>query len=421
MKSYIWLTTGIVFSCVAIAQPTQAQITPDGTTATTVDSSGQISEINGGTTAGQNVFHSFEYFSIPTGNTARFINNNPMVENVIGRVTGPYPSEILGRLEAGGSASEFNLFLLNPNGIIFGPNASLNLNGSFVATTANAIGFGNQGYFSASEPQDPSLLTVNPSALLFSNITPAVIENRSRVPTVEPSPLYRTPAFGLQVPDGKSLVLAGGDILMDGGGLNAFGGRVELGGLAEPGSIGLNIDHRQVSLSFPENVGRSNVTLTKGALVDVSGTGNGNIAINAANINVFDESQIRSGVGLGLESSATAPSSISLNATEALTLKNRGVVLSAVGPFAVGNASNIEVNAQSLSLDDGSGISTISIGQGNAGNIVIDVSDALTLAGDSGINSVLIGGGSGKSGSIISKLDHFLYLLVRRYKRLRLE
>ena len=74
-------------------------------------------------------------------------------------MTGGNASNILGTLGVDGAA---NLFLMNPNGILFGENARLDLGGSFVGTTANGVQFGEQGNFSATNPEAPGLLTVNP-------------------------------------------------------------------------------------------------------------------------------------------------------------------------------------------------------------------------------------------------------------------
>ncbi|MGR3276670.1 two-partner secretion domain-containing protein [Acaryochloris marina NIES-2412] len=408
MKLYIWLASSIAIGCLATAGPTQAQITPDSTTSSNVTPSGNIFEIFGGTTAGRNLFHSFTNFSVLEGDVARFINNNSTIQNVISRVTGSSISEIFGHLEAGGSAPNFNLFLLNPNGIIFGPSASLNLNGSFVATTANALQFGDQGFFSASERNDPSLLTVNPSAFWFNQVAAKPIENNSMTP-IGQSPLFGVPTSGLQVPDGQSLLLVGGDIHMNSGGLNAFSGRVELGGLAGSGTIGLRMDGSQMSLSFPENAARSDVILTNGAIVDVSGTGSGSIAVNGRNIEISGNpvsqkgTELRSGVGLGVQSGNNTPSDITLNATEALKITDVGIILSAVGPFSTGNASNISIEAGSLFLENNSGISTISLGKGNAGDIEIDVRDGINLARDSSIKSTfqpIVKTARGNSGKI---------------------
>jgi filamentous hemagglutinin family protein len=138
-----------------------AQIIPDSTLPnnSSVNSDGTTFNITGGTSAASNLFHSFQQFSVPNGNAAIF--QNPVnILNIISRVTGGSTSNIDGQIGTSG-LGRANLFLINPNGIVFGSNATLNVGGSFVATTANAIGFGNQGIFSASNPNNPALLTVN--------------------------------------------------------------------------------------------------------------------------------------------------------------------------------------------------------------------------------------------------------------------
>ncbi|WP_413201443.1 filamentous hemagglutinin N-terminal domain-containing protein, partial [Nostoc piscinale] len=114
----------------------QAQVIQDGTLNTDVSGTNNYT-INGGRVIGNNLFHSFQQFSIPTGGSATF-NTTSGIQNIFSRVTGGNISNIDGRINASGSA---NLFLLNPAGIIFGKNASLNIGGSFVATTANSIKF----------------------------------------------------------------------------------------------------------------------------------------------------------------------------------------------------------------------------------------------------------------------------------------
>ncbi|WP_143727669.1 two-partner secretion domain-containing protein [Moorena bouillonii] len=122
--------------------------------------------IEGGVQRGVNLFHSFQEFNVGEGLRV-YLANPAGIENILSRVTGMNPSDIQGTLGVDGAA---NLFLLNPNGIIFGSNASLDVEGSFVGSTANAIAWENDGYFSATEPETSRLLTINPGALFFNQV-----------------------------------------------------------------------------------------------------------------------------------------------------------------------------------------------------------------------------------------------------------
>ncbi|MBW4457394.1 MAG: filamentous hemagglutinin N-terminal domain-containing protein [Nostoc indistinguendum CM1-VF10] len=364
--------------------PNNSIVTPDGSTL----------NITGGTQAGSNLFHSFSEFSVPTGGTASF-NNALDIQNIISRVTGGSVSNIDGIIRTLGTA---NLFLINPNGIVFGENASLNVGGSFVASTANALQFGNRGFFSATDKNIPSpLLTINPSALLFNQINQnAAIQNNSVASAgTDPAGLN---AFGLRVPDGKSLLLVGGNVSMDGGELNAFGGRVELGGLAQAGSVALGVDGDNLSLIFPENVTRSEVSLTNQAAISVEGAGGGDIAVNANNLEILGGSVLSSGIGRGLGTPETIGGDITLNATDSIKVAGSGVVnLVRLGSF--GNGGNITIDSRDFSLLDRAQLQASTLGLGNAGNVTVRARDAVSLA-DASIFSTVERGGVGKAGNI---------------------
>ena len=136
-----------------------AQIVPDQTLPVNsqVTTLGTSTTISGGTERGVNLYHSFREFSLPTGGAAIF-DNGLQIQTILTRVTGSSVSSIDGLLKANGSA---NLYLLNPKGILFGPNARLEIGGSFFATTANSFKFSDGSEFSATNPQAPPLLTVN--------------------------------------------------------------------------------------------------------------------------------------------------------------------------------------------------------------------------------------------------------------------
>ncbi|MBD2629839.1 two-partner secretion domain-containing protein [Trichormus variabilis] len=142
-----------------------AQITPDTTLGnqnsrvmTGVNIKGNGADlIEGGVQRGSNLYHSFAEFNINNGQRVYFANPTG-IANILSRVTGNNRSEILGTLGVNGAA---NLFLLNPQGIIFGTNAQLDIQGSFLATTANSFVFPDGSEFSATNPQSPPLLTMS--------------------------------------------------------------------------------------------------------------------------------------------------------------------------------------------------------------------------------------------------------------------
>jgi len=152
-------------SAFCLLPPANAQIIPDATLPgegshiiESVDIQGSLGErIEGGALRGANLFHSFLEFNVLDGQRVYFANPAG-IENILSRVTGSNGSDILGTLGVLGNA---NLFLVNPNGIVFGPNAQLDVAGSFVASTENGLNLSDGSSFSATNPEAPPLLAIN--------------------------------------------------------------------------------------------------------------------------------------------------------------------------------------------------------------------------------------------------------------------
>ncbi|NEU83656.1 filamentous hemagglutinin N-terminal domain-containing protein [Nostoc sp. UIC 10630] len=151
-----------------------AQIVPDKTLPqnSLVTVSDNTIEITGGTRAGNNLYHSFQEFSTSTGSST-FFKNALDIQNIINRVTGKSISNIDGLIKANGIA---NLFLINPNGIIFGKDARLDIGGSFIASTATTLKFPNNLDFSATNPGNTPLLSINTPIGLQYGTDPGAIQ-----------------------------------------------------------------------------------------------------------------------------------------------------------------------------------------------------------------------------------------------------
>ena len=389
-----------------------AQITPDSTlgaessvvTPTNID--GRTTErIDGGATRGANLFHSFEKFSVPTGGAAYF-NNAANIQNIFSRVTGTSVSNIDGLLRANSTA---NLFLLNPNGIIFGPNASLNIGGSFLASTASQLNFADGTNFSATPHSTTPLLTVSVPIGLQYGGNAGSIQNLSQASNSSGE------RVGLQVQQGFTLALLGGDVRLEGGRLQALGGHVELGGLASPGSIGLNMNANQWSLIFPDGVGRADVYLTNlgsnTARVNVAASNAGSIAITARNIDISSSGTVlRGGIERNLGFLGATAGDIKLNATEAINVAN-SFITNLVSTGAVGNGGGINIQTGSLSVTNGAQLQSLTRGQGNAGGVTITASGPVSFDGvdsngySSAVFSTVESGAVGNGGSINIKAE----------------
>ncbi len=353
-----WLIPGSVFYAFFISNPTAAQVVGD--TTLPVGERSQVTgnpnfQIDGGTTRGGNLFHSFSEFSVPTGGSAYF-NNAVDVQNIFSRVTGGSISNIDGVIRANGTA---NLFLLNPNGILFGPNASLNIGGSFVATTASEIGFPNGEVFSsdATQPLPSQLLNVNPNALFFNQLAAQSIVNQS---------IFND--TGLQVPLRQNLLLVGGPVQLDGGRVISPGSYVELGSVGGAGTINLSTAQEDWQLNLPDGVTRADALLRNGGDINVKGDG-GSIRILSRNIDILG-STLRIEIPSDSRFPATQTGDLELNATGSITISDS---ILANSLFGEGTMGNITLTAGERITIDGSALFSTAEpgGMGDIGDVTI--------------------------------------------------
>ncbi|MGB3651006.1 MAG: filamentous hemagglutinin N-terminal domain-containing protein [Rivularia sp. (in: cyanobacteria)] len=393
--------------CLLLCNPVSAQIESDRTLPinSNIIKNGINFKINGGTARGNNLFHSFKKFNIPTGGEA-FFNNAVSIENIFTRVTGGSISNIDGIIKANGSA---NLFLMNPNGIIFGENAKLNIGGSFFGTTAENIKF-TEGEFSAINPQAPPLLTINVPVGLQMGTNPGKIEVTGSGHNLITQDINFAPYINpgssslLKVEPGKTLALIGGDITLDGATLNAATGKVELSSVKN-GVVNLNQTVEDFTLNIPQNSTLGNIRLSQQSLIDVSGEGAGEIQVNGNSVRLEDGSVLLV-QNRGLRSAGD----INVNATESLEvngISTDGKIRSGIiNETVAGNSGNINVITPRLIIQDGAGIGAKTFSPAQGGNVTLNVSESIDIGGISEINPAVfsaIGSTSfaeGKSGDI---------------------
>ena len=398
LKAFLILCQLILFNyyCLISNSKVLAQVTPDNTSVDTqVDENGNVSEITGGQTRGSNLFHSFQDFSVPTGNEA-FFNNVDSISNIFSRVTGGNVSTIDGAIRANGSA---NLFLINPAGIIFGNNARLDIGGSFLGSTSSSILF-EGGEFSATDLDNPPMLTINAPIGLGFRDEPRNIINRSSAQNSAGR------QRGLEVLPGNNLTLVGGDISFETGAAIANGGNINLGGLSETGTVGID---KNGSLNFPEDVAKADVTLRDNSAAIVRGSGNGNIAVNARNLTLeageLGSSNFIAGIKADSTNAEAQAGNIVIDVAENISLDNSSI-RNLVGENGSGNSGNIIIDAGSINATSGGQIDTTTSGRGNSGDININATGNLAFDGEnlasfpSGVISEVSSNAIGDAGNI---------------------
>ncbi|MBD2179786.1 filamentous hemagglutinin N-terminal domain-containing protein [Planktothrix sp. FACHB-1355] len=354
-----------------------AQIVPDSSLPvnSVVTPNGDTNTITGGTRAGDNLFHSFQQFSIPTNGTA-FFDNPVDIRNIITRVTGSSISRIDGLLQTNPNGVA-NFFFLNPNGIIFGPNARLDINGSFLASTARSIKFADGSELGTSVGQTPALLTVSvPIGLQFAQNSGSItVQGKGGVPNAETGSFEGELYNPLQVKPGNTLALVGGQVQLDGGILQAPGGRVELSAIAS-GTVTLNSD---LSLKLPDTttsetpIEFSDILINNGSGINVISDRGGSITINARNIDILGNNLLTGGTSRNSGVAKDKSGDISLNATGTVTI-SASRIENNINFSSKGDGGSINIKGSgSLIVKDHGQIDTGNNGEGDAGNIIVQV------------------------------------------------
>ncbi len=327
------------------AQPGLGQIQPDrtlGNERSVVERNRIIRDrsadvITGGAIRGRNnLFHSFREFNVNQGQRVYFANPAG-IDNIFTRITGNNPSRIRGLLGVDGLA---NLFLLNPHGILFGPSSSLDIRGSFLATTADSIIFDKDIQFRSDGTQTDTLLRVSVPIGLQFGANPGAIVNLSahQLPDEQIGPPFSSddPYVGLNLPVGQTLALVGGDITLNESDLTVPNGRIELGAVASADRVQLTQIPQGWKLTYGDVQRFGNIQLSNISDVDASGIGGGSIQIQADRIRLSN-STIRTNT-LGADQGGN----LIIRANQ-IVVRDSGQII--VNATSIGNGGDLQIRA----------------------------------------------------------------------------
>lgn len=363
--------------------------------------------IKGGAFRGTTVFHSLLHFDIPS-DTGAFFQNPSNISTIITRVTGGRQSNLLGQLGVLGKA---DLFLINPSGIFFGPNSSLSLNGSFLATSADSISLQGGNTFSASDPKLPPDLKVSiPLGLGFGN-DPKPIINKSS-----------TSNSSFSVQPGKTLALIGGNILFEEGSIIAPSGNIELG------SVGRNshLQIRQVSqgweLDYKNVHDYRDIYIDKSSVVSIPPQStDGRISINGKNLTISNGSQV---FATNSEILVNLSDTLRIEGFQEVMIPNTQIILprpSLITNDTLGSSSGKStiINAKNVFLKDRGRIDTgssfifnfitgeLTVGTAQGGELILNASELIEISGEgSALNSNT--SSKGRAGNIRVKSKQLL-------------
>ena len=336
-----------------------------------------------GRTIGPNLFHSFRDFNLAQDEAATFSGSNS-IANILSRVTGGNPSSIDGRLAS--TIPGVNFFFVNPNGVLFGPNAHVDVGGAFVASTADFVRLKDGGVFHARNPSASTLTSAPPAAFGFLNTQPAVIRNDGG---------------SLSVTAGRSLSLIGGDVQLNGGVLAAPQGTVNVVSVRSTGEAALDATAPASTAQLQSFSQLGTITLQESAITvqdaddgspGSSGGAGGNVVVRGGNL-TLDNSFI-----LARNTGTTTGGSIDVGLRGALQLGHQSEV--ATTTDGSGHGAAIRIKADTVLLEANSLLRAETDAGGAGGNITVEARSLQAMNGGGAFTNTF---GSGPGGSITVK------------------
>lgn len=392
-------TTKTVPKAAAESIPDNSLGIESSTVTPTVINGRPASLIQGGATRRKaTLFHSFETFNV-SEDQAVYFDNPSGIRTIVSRVTGNDPSNIAGTLglwnRMAGTLGNADLFFINSRGIAFGPKAALDLNGSFVASTATSVNFGDEYQFSTIHPSSPPLLTINIPTGLQLSMPGATISSQAAFN----APLQ---TFGLAVAPGNTLALVGGNVAIQGGTIIAPEGRIELGGILS-GEVGLQPGLRGWKLDYSQVKNFQDILVDQQSTIGANGIGGGEIHLQGKNIVINNLSRLFATVNFGFDPGGP----LAIDATDTLQVNNGSSIVTST--LADGNAGDVLIKANKVFLQNDSVIATDSasidlgglqiIANGNSGDLYITAPQSIELSGNSRLSTRTTG--PGNAGQIV--------------------
>jgi filamentous hemagglutinin family protein len=284
------------------------QTTGPGAIGTIVTPNGNVYGITEGTPVVNNLFHSFAQFSVDAGDIAQFQTTtllpNTAIHNILGRVTGQNPSSIFGTIDSASYYPGANLFLMNPNGIVFGPSAELNVGGSVAFTTADYIRLAeatgsNAGIFHAETTSTSLLTNASVAAFGFLGSNPAAIAVQGSTLSVKPgqsiSLVGGNHGFTSTPSTGSTASVPNGVTVMNGAHLLAPGGQVNIASVASRGEVLAGTLEYAPNVKVESFGALGTIEVSQKSSIDVSGNGGGTVLIRGGQF-MLDNSRISASI-----------------------------------------------------------------------------------------------------------------------------